>query len=445
MRSILNSLIKICIVLTLLLLLFPQVSPANEPNPVILKIMTLNLHNGIDTENQSNFESFAALVAAEQPDIIALQEVQSKHLKYLRIPGYQAISGPNANCISFRFGNALLTRHKIIYHRHHYLPSQKEQRGVDEVAIAINGQYLRVLNTHIGLGYHEQMRQINEISRISDYLSGPLIIAGDFNLEPGHQLLAGFKFTEVSAGFTPYKTYPSKQPKYHIDQIWHNEYFQVQEARPVLWPGSDHYPVVAVMALTTPFLSINQPAIPDLTLQYNPLLPDVGIHPVKADLGAVFLSSAYKWHGSLELSYENRYLLAVGCVGNEPELAVSYVKTIDLRDYFSYCGMRGKAEWNFSAATNLKSQSWLEWGQYYRWNNSSGSKIRISGGEQKPDWSLEQYYLPAEHFRLMIGYNADSTWTAGVATVSGQGQVIQLQYIHGLTGDFYRLNWECRF
>ena len=59
---------------------------------------------------------FAQLVAVEQPDIISLQEVQAKQVKALQVAGYRTIAGPNANCVFFRFGNALLTKHRITKH-----------------------------------------------------------------------------------------------------------------------------------------------------------------------------------------------------------------------------------------------------------------------------------------------------------------------------------------
>ncbi len=441
--------ITIGIILVFLFALMLNTSLAENPGAPTLKIMTLNLHNGKDTDNQRNFTRFAELVAAEQPDIIALQEVQKKDLKYLNLPGYHSIAGPNANYAFFRFGNALLTRHPIVYHRHHYLPSQKEQRGVDEVAIEIKGQYLRVLNTHIGLGRDEQQRQIDEISRISRYLPGPLLITGDFNLEPSHQLLTGFNFNEVSSGLAAYKTFPAKQPKYHLDQIWYNDHWQPVDARPVAWHGSDHLPVLAVLALKTAATVPAEPvAIPDPTLRHNPLLPDVGDHPFQTVLTFGRNNSDNHWAGFVATPLYNGFHLNAGYNGNDPELAISYLKTIDLRDYYSLAGMRGKAEWDFSAATAFQGKPWLEWRQYYRWSDRWGSRILLATGGPRPDWGWEQYYLPVGKLRLMAGVNADSDFIAGVAVTPGKRQVVEVQYIEsqsGKHGNEYRINWEYRF
>ncbi len=435
--------VKIGIVFIVLFFIISKPAPAAErANLLTIKILTLNLHNGIDMNNQSNLTRFAQLIAAEQPDIIALQEVQRNHLHHLQVSGYRSIAGPNVNCVFFRFGNALFTRHKIVYHRHHYLPGQKEQRGVDEVAIEIDGQYLRVLNTHIGLGRDEQKQQIDEISRISRYLPGPLIITGDFNLEPFHELLTDFNFNEVSSGIAFYKTYPAVQPRFHIDQIWHNDYFQSVEARPVLWQGSDHLPVVAGLKLMNAGSFPEQVAIPDPTLQHNPLLPDVEDYPAKTRLAIDLRNTFCSLSGSIQVPIKKRFSVKARYNGRESELGIIYSKTIDLRDYFSYSRMRSKAAWEFSAATNLSGESRLEWSQYYRWGNQSGSKIVFASGGQQPNWSWEQYYLPLEPLRLMIGVNGDSELTIGTAIAPAKNHTIELQYITGRTENRYSLNWN---
>lgn len=438
------ELVKIFFVLASIWFFAQSPSLAEDFTQTPIKVMTLNLHNGRDSDNRPNFARLAELIAAEQPDIIALQEVQPNYLKHLQISGYQSIAGPNANLPFFRFGNVLLTRHPIIYHRHHYLPSQKEQRGVDEVAIKINGQYLRILNTHIGLGSKDQKQQIDEISRISRYLTGPLLITGDFNLEPSNRLLADFNFKEAGSGLADYKTFPTKQPKFQIDQVWYNGYFQPAEARTIDWQGSDHLPVVATMKLkTAASLPLEKVAIPDPTLRHNPLLPDAGDHPLEADLTVGLDNSSFA--GSIEMPYKNCFLISAGYNGSNPELAITYLKTIDLRDYDSLGGMRGKAEWDFRAATDLSGHTWLEWRQYYRWSDSWGSKAVLATNDQSPSWSWEQYFLPTESLRLMVGVNADSEFTAGVAIALDKRQVIQVKYVNDKAGAQYGFNWEYQF
>ena len=443
------SRLKISLILTALLLLLQTATPsrAAAAPAVTIKIMTLNLHNGKDTAQQPNFTRLNRLIAAEQPDIVALQEVQPKHLKQIQVPGYQMISGPNANYGFFRFGNALLTRHRIIYHRHHYLPSQKEQRGVDEVALEIQGQNLRVLNTHLGLGHQEQQCQIRELIRISSYLPGPILLTGDFNLEPFHRLLEGFTFQEVSMGVGSfYKTFPTWNPVYHIDHIWYSPHFMPLWAQAVAWDGSDHLPVIAFLKLVEPGQYTDKPVtIPDPTLANNPLLPDIGFHPLHLKATLMAGDSQLKIDsGFLEIPLLRQLGFKAGYHREAAELALIYHLTIDLRDYFSLAGIRNKAEWNFAFAGNSQGDYWLEWEQYYRWNHRWGSRLTIAGGD-KPDVAFEQSYLPTENIRVTVGFDTASHWQAGLAYTPDQRQVWQVSYAKGDLAKGFQLSWEYRF
>jgi endonuclease/exonuclease/phosphatase family metal-dependent hydrolase len=433
------------IILSCFLLFCQGSASANAGQPAPFKVITLNLHNGADAGGQSNLERFAKFVTDQQPDIIALQEVQPKLIKKLKIPGYRFITGPNANHIPFFFGNALLTRRPILYHRHHYLPSQKEQRGVDEVAIDVNGQTLRVLNTHIGLGREEQRRQIGELIRISGYLPGPVLITGDFNLEPSNPLLREFPFREVSAPGVSYKTFPTGQPKYQIDQIWYNDYLELREARVLPWDGSDHLPVTASLVLKNEAAVTVEPVpIPDLTLQHNPLLPDVG--GAEAEIGLTLSHSPEdSLTGMIELPFKKRFLIRAASDGENSELALGYRQNIDLRDYYSLTGIRGKAQWDWAVASDLNGQAWLEWDQYYRWSDRWGTRLTLAGGEQKPACSWEHYYLPTPELRISAGYDSASEFRAGLAFTPGKRQILQVQYRRGDSVERYLLGWEYWF
>jgi endonuclease/exonuclease/phosphatase family metal-dependent hydrolase len=436
---------RLLIILSCFLVSGQTPASASGTAALTLKVITLNLNNGKDAGGQRNLERFTQFVIAEQPDIIALQEVQPKDLKRLALPGYRVITGPNANYIPFFFGNALFTRHPILYHRHHYLPSQKEQRGVDEVAIEVNGQTLRILNTHIGLGREEQRRQIGELVRISGYLPGPMLITGDFNLEPSNPLLREFPFREVSAAEVPYKTFPAWQPQYQIDQIWYNDYLELRAARALPWDGSDHLPVTASLVLKNGSAETAGPVpIPDLTLQHNPLLPDVG--EAKAKIGLTLSRSPEdSLTGAIELPFEKRFLIRAASDGENSELAVGYRQNIDLRDYYSLAGIRGKAQWDWAVASDLNGQAWLEWDQYYRWSDRWGTRLTLAGGEQKPACSWEHYYLPTPKLRISAGYDSASEFRAGLAFTPGKRQILQVQYRRGDSVEKYSLGWEYWF
>lgn len=410
-------------------------------DPFSITVMTLNLHNGRDSAGRSNLDRFLELIAEKQPDIIALQEVERKHLKSIESAGYQIISGMNANLPFFRFGNVVLTKHSVLYHRHHYLPSQREQRGLNEVAIEIDGRYFRILNTHIGLGWAEQMQQLNEIMRIADHLSEPLLIMGDFNLEPSNKLLKGFRLQQIGTVFPLPKTFPTNNPQYQIDLIWYSRHWQPIEAEVIDWDGSDHYPVFTRLVFTEPhFTPLAKVEIPDLTKEYNPLLPDIGGVRYQLNAMGTKKDNSRKISGG-GLLYLNDLLFKIESLSDQPQFSIGLSKKLDLRDYASLWGVRGQAEWSFNVSTASGEEPWLTWDQYYRWSNRWGTKISGTNGPG-PEFKIEQSYLPWEKLRFRLGIDSDHGYTLGIALSPDKKQLFEIGLLHDEQENYLSLSWE---
>lgn len=427
---------------TILLTFFLGLQPlCTAEEPFSVTVMTLNLHNGRDSLGVSNLERFLELVAAKQPDIIALQEVERRYLKNLTATGYQIISGMNANLPLFRFGNVVLTKHKVVYDRHHYLPSQREQRGLNEVAIEINSRYFRVINTHIGLGWTEQQQQLNEIIRISNYLNGPLLIMGDFNLEPTNKLLNNFPFQQIGADFSLPKTFPTHNPRYLIDLIWYSKHWRPVEAEVLDWDGSDHFPVICRLELIEPHYSpLAKVEIPDLTRKRNPFLPDIGATNYRLSLAVISNGVAKEIRGG-GLFYHKNVSLGIESENEEPIFSISYDKHFDLRDYASLWGIRGKAQWSFKVSDAPNQEPWLTLEQYYRWNDHWGTKVTLENKEAKPDFAIDQMYLPSEKLRYRLMLDNDHGFATGIAVSPDQRQVFEVQRSRKNGEYYWSLSW----
>lgn len=427
---------------TCLLVVFFGLQPLYAAGePLSITVMTLNLHNGRDSAGESNLERFLELIAAKQPDIIALQEVERRHLKSFETTGYQIISGMNANLPFFRFGNVILTRHKVVYHRHHYLPSRREQRGLNEVAVEIEGRYFRILNTHIGLGWAEQIQQLNEIMRIADCLNEPLLIVGDFNMEPSNKLLKDFRFQQIGSAFSLPKTFPTNNPRSQIDLIWYSRHWRPVEAEALAWNGSDHLPVVSRLVFIEPyFVPLAKVEIPDLTKEYNPLLPDIGGTRYKLHLTGVN-NGASKEIGGGGRFYLKNVSFGIDSNNNEQSFSAAIEKNIDLRDYASLWGVRGKAQWSFKASKTPDQDPWLTWEQYYRWSNRWGTKILTNNGPE-PELQIEQMYLPSEKLRYRLAMDIDNGYAIGVAVTPSKNQVFELQRFRENEEYHWSMSWS---
>lgn len=414
-----------------------------------IKVMTLNLHNGRDLQGRDNLERLLELLEEEKPDLVALQEVERRHLAALQSTGWNVAAGFNANRPRFRFGNVVMTPHRIVYERHHYLPGELEQRGINEVAVEINGQYFYVLNTHLGLGRVEREGQMGEILRIADYLEGPLLLTGDFNVGSYDSLFTMLPpgFAEAGNVYDLPNTFPLSNPKYRIDLIWFSPDWDPIGGQVLPWKHSDHFPVTAELRLKTGAgadadwaKEPNPVKIPAYDWQYNPLLPDVGRKSgaaefsFRVDRKSQGVSSARLsipiWSA---LSFTGVVTQADPAPGNpdardEARLILDYYfKELDFRDYFSLMGFRGKAEFSLFAESAPEKRGSFGLKQYYRWNNRLGTSL-TTGFSDKFFWSVEGTYLPTERIGWQLKVDRKGDFSTGVSYTVNEHMVIKTSY-----------------
>lgn len=414
--------------------------------PLAVTVMTLNLHNGKDRDGAPNLERFIELINVRQPDLIALQEVERNHVQRFQAEGYRVVSGMNANLPFFRFGNVILTKHRLVYQRHLYLPSSLEQRGINEVALEINGHYFRVINLHLGLGRAEQKQQLDEILKITRLLPEPLIIMGDFNLEPSHVLLKNFPYRHVGAVFPLPATFPAPNPRYLIDLIWYSPHWHPLAAEVLSWDGSDHFPVIAQLELKEPStVPLTAVAIPDFTRENNPLLPDPGEPFLEIGAGVNRTKTGTEIIGEALFTWDQKIFLDGSYDGRKPVYTLGINRLFDLRDYFSLMGVRGKALWSFSVSKTEDLKPWYTWSQYYHWNSRWGTKLAASTRENGPKWILEELYLPAPNYRCSLKLDTEKSWEIGLAVSPLKRQVFEIKWGKKAEDEIFSVGWHWSF
>ena len=332
----------------------PGVAAPNQPDqPLTIKIITLNLHGGKDETGRDNLAKTRQLIEAERPDLVFLQEIQPAQVRSLQPAGYHTGLGMNLNLFAYHFGNAILTRHQVAYHRHFYLPSRLEQRGMDAMILAIAGQSFMVVNTHLGLGLGERQRQLAEIQRVLGYFQGPVILCGDFNTLPYDPLFAPLRnsFQEIGARLPLPGTFPASDPRERLDQIWYNRNWQPQQAGVLAWDGSDHRPVAAALQLTEPLRAAVVPAeVPDPPEADTPLLPAAGRNHARLELTAAHSATGNQADAALQLPITGNLSLTGRYSESGLGLKLNYrLAAFDLRDFLSlWRNIRGKGEWTVS-------------------------------------------------------------------------------------------------
>jgi endonuclease/exonuclease/phosphatase family metal-dependent hydrolase len=397
--------------------------------------MTLNLHRGTDESGTNQLAADLALFNTERPDLIALQEVESGHLKTFMSAGYQVIFGPNLNLTPFHFGNVILTRRPILYHHHYYLPSQLEPRGLDEVALEIDGQIITILNTHLGLEMPERVRQFAEIQRILNYLSGPMILLGDFNAEPDDELFAGFQdhFWEIGAGTPGAKTFPSSRPVKRFDQIWYNDFWELLKGGVLPWLGSDHLPVLAELKLVkgNPTPQVKEPSISGLP-QNNSTLSDSLARLADFDSPEIQVGI----EAGLEMKYNQRWaevsfpfnrhgiIGAQYCISSEsPDSGVTVFRlgyspgSFDLRDYFSLVHVKGYGRWIFYGCADTENALWMELNQVYRWSPRWETDLTLAFKNPKTTWRFKQSFYFTNYLSFSLGIGAKNNVSSSLTYI----------------------------
>ncbi len=228
------------------------------------RAMTYNIHHGVGTDSVLDLGRIAAVINAQAPDLVGLQEVDNGTLRsgYMdqaaelgRLTGMNHFFGKNINYQSGGYGLGVLCRHPITSSKHVLYTQQNtqlEQRGVNVVQIDFGETDVFFFNTHLdhNTADAERLYQISQIkSLVQAYPSGKVLVCGDFNCTPDGNCYASMILDFVdawpnassSSGFT----FPSTGPDERIDYFW----MKMSEIKPVAgWIpstlASDHLPTV---------------------------------------------------------------------------------------------------------------------------------------------------------------------------------------------------------
>lgn len=153
-----------------------------------IKVMTYNIQQANDAEGEKSFERQLALIQKANPDVLALQETDSTRVSlnnndYLRFYadslGYYSYFGPTT--VMGTYGTAILSRFPLENMRTAYVYSDKDENGIAEAEVNINGQTFTIYNVHPDGS--ETVDLIFAQSLILRSKGKPFVIAmGDYNL-----------------------------------------------------------------------------------------------------------------------------------------------------------------------------------------------------------------------------------------------------------------------
>jgi len=240
----------------------------NQPESVFfpnkIKVMTYNIHHGVGSDGVYSLSRIAQVIRDEDPQIVCLNEVDYQTKRTFGDDQVRKIADELDMEYSFArnfpleggwYGNAILTSFPIhfventIYKNH----SPEETRGLLHMSLKMKKQFLHIYATHLGVDSLESGAQTTELlsSILKWGVDDPVILAGDFNMEPRYQRIREilYYFKDNGSNLENVFTYPSPNPTKRIDFIFANESMELLStsviSNSVTALASDHLPVVA--------------------------------------------------------------------------------------------------------------------------------------------------------------------------------------------------------
>jgi len=264
MMTKLNKLIAVCLAVSVVFFL-----TACASGPVRVRVLTYNIHHGEGTDGRFDLERLAAVIQAQHPDLVALQEVDNRTgrssgvdqaTKLGELTGMTAVFGEAMGYDGGQYGEAVLTSHPVLETRVEPLPYSLDHEprsalGV-KVRLGADGPNVWFIGTHLDHTRDpaDRLAQAGEINRlIAEQPDAAVILAGDLNAVPESAVMARFyeMWTDAAAaGGNPQPTIPSDHPRRRIDYVLFRpaDRFRVIETRVIDEPvASDHAPLLAVL------------------------------------------------------------------------------------------------------------------------------------------------------------------------------------------------------
>jgi endonuclease/exonuclease/phosphatase family metal-dependent hydrolase len=225
-----------------------------------MRVMTWNIHGAIECARWFELERVVNFISAIEPDIVALQEVDSRHLKdgrdvFTVLQESLGNHGIGAKSIIAEdggyYGQMLISRWPIREVRVEDISyGEFEPRQAVSSCIETPQGPLRVVATHLGLSIKERREQVRALLRMAAEPARGVVLLGDFNdwFWPGSVRRV---LCRELPGYSRHRTFPSLCPVFRLDRIFCRpadilvRCWTDVEARHI----SDHLPVMGELTL----------------------------------------------------------------------------------------------------------------------------------------------------------------------------------------------------
>lgn len=225
-----------------------------------LRLMTWNIHGGVGPDGRFDLDRVAAVIARHDPDILALQEIDTRGRDVNCLRPLQDLHDSNGHWTDARtitapdghYGHTLLTRwpvqatvlHDLSFRRH-------EPRCAIETMVATPQGALHLVSVHLGLRIAERRAQARRLAELAHRSRGvTTMFMGDFNDWWSWGSVRS-SLRQALPARSRLATFPARLPLLRLDRI----YCRGREQLLRCWTDraaarcSDHLPVIADVRL----------------------------------------------------------------------------------------------------------------------------------------------------------------------------------------------------
>lgn len=251
-------------------------SKHTAPPPLLLRVLTYNIHHGEGTDGQIDIDRIAKVILDSKADLVALQEVdrgveRSGKIDIMTIlsdkTGMTYAFGRNIDYEGGQYGNGALTHFPILAEKnlHYEMIREGEQRGLLQLVVETKGHEIVFMNTHLDPRADDAERIMNVAEIIGEsesYGDRPVVVCGDFNDAPGSRTIDSMKTEFIdcweTAGRGDGFTYPASNSVKRIDFVFLKKnkqslsssfIWKPVSARVVSTDASDHLPLLVEFEL----------------------------------------------------------------------------------------------------------------------------------------------------------------------------------------------------
>ncbi|MHA1517572.1 MAG: endonuclease/exonuclease/phosphatase family protein [Alphaproteobacteria bacterium] len=215
-----------------------------------LRVVTFNLWG----RNDHDLDRVAKFIKEMDADAVVLEDVRSSHAPFIESLDelYAYRVGDN--------GLVILSKHAMLAEGRNLRAGQLcwMSRNIRWVQLGVNGKSVTLVGVHLTRPFYPALQKsdIEALTRFAETQSGPLILAGDFNMTPWTVKMRTFtEATNLGRYNTYYPTWPMRWrsvpllPLLPIDNIFASEHFANISTRPGPRLDSDHRALISDLAL----------------------------------------------------------------------------------------------------------------------------------------------------------------------------------------------------